>query len=254
MGVKQDFYFSFASFLARNGFAAMTFDYRGVGASAPATLRGFPCTVTDWATKDYNAALHAARAWQPDAPLLVVGHSLGGQLPGLVPDRHLIDALLTVAAGSGYWRENAPRLKRFVWWLWFFVVPVALPVFGYFPGKRLRKIGDLPRGVMAEWRRWCLSPHYVSDEAGRPIRDGYQAVRFPICSFSFTDDELLSAVNIERLHACYANAPVTFRRVAPADVGARRIGHFGFFRPELEGTLWTEALEWLDGRSRQLNP
>ena len=29
---------------------------------------------------------------------------------------------------------------------------------------------------------------------------------------------------------CYANAPRRVERVAPADVAARRIGHFGFFR------------------------
>ena len=27
--------------------------------------------------------------------------------------------LLSIAAGSGYWRENAPKLKRIVFYFWF---------------------------------------------------------------------------------------------------------------------------------------
>jgi predicted alpha/beta hydrolase len=44
---------------------------------------------------------------------------------------------------------------------------------------------------------------------------------------------------------CYENAPRELQRVAPADVNARRIGHFGFFRPEFESTLWTRVRDLL---------
>jgi len=159
-----------------------------------------------------------------------------------------VATMVTVAAGSGYWKENTPRLRRYVWWLWFVAVPVSMPLFGYFPGRLFRKVGDLPRGAMAEWRRWCLSPHYISDESGRPIRDGYDRLTFPILSLSFTDDEMLSETNIRRLHACYRNAPVTIRRIAPEDAGGRRVGHFGFFRPEHRERLWRQVLEWLEAR------
>jgi predicted alpha/beta hydrolase len=33
--------------------------------------------------------------------------------------------------------------------------------------------------------------------------------------------------------------------IAPADAGATRIGHLGFFRPEHRDTLWRGAAEWL---------
>jgi predicted alpha/beta hydrolase len=32
------------------------------------------------------------------------------------------------------------------------------------------------------------------------------------------------------------------KRIAPQDIGARRIGHFGFFRPAYEGSLWRPHL------------
>jgi hypothetical protein len=35
--------------------------------------------------------------------------------------------------------------------------------------------------------------------------------------------------------------------VNPAELGARKIGHFGFFSAEHRDTLWRGAAEWLDG-------
>jgi len=253
MGVKQDFYFPFAQFLAEEGIAALTFDYRGAGASVPEgfrnSLRGFDADLFTWAQRDYNAAVRAAKAWQPDVPLLVVGHSLGGQLPGLLPDRDLIDGIITVASGSGYWRRNTPRTRRFVWFMWYFAVPLYTRLFGYFPGKKVKKVGDLPKGVIYQWAQWCKSPHYVIDRKGKPILDGYERIRAPILSLSFTDDEMMSRWSIDSMHDKYRNAPVERRIIAPEDVQAKRIGHFGFFRPEFRQTLWQQALEWMEQRS-----
>jgi predicted alpha/beta hydrolase len=129
MGVAQQFYTQFAQWLAGQGYHVTTFDYRGIGLSAPASLRGFPVNIFDWA-EDCAAVIDTVSSQLPDAPLHWIGHSLGGQLLGLIPNRERIDRVVTVATGSGYWLENAWRTKSMVWWLWFFVVPIALRVAG----------------------------------------------------------------------------------------------------------------------------
>jgi predicted alpha/beta hydrolase len=149
---------------------------------------------------------------------------------------------ITVATGSGYWLENVPSLRAKVWWLWFVLVPLTLPLFGYFPGKALRKVGDLPRGVMAQWRRWCLNREYAVGVEGDAVRAQFAAVRTPIVSLSFADDELMSAANTESIHGFYSGAPRTMKRIAPRDIGAQRIGHFGFFRSAFEASLWRAHL------------
>ncbi len=250
MGVPQGYYAEFARWLSARGRLVLSFDYRGVGASRPAaharSLRGFEADIRTWAERDAAAALGWLRDRAPRAaPLHWIGHSLGGQILGLVPNRELVDSAVTVGSGSGYWRENAPQLRRFVWWLWFVLVPLTLPLAGYFPGRRLRKVGDLPHGVMAQWRRWCLSPHYMMGEGGEALRRHYATLRTPMLSLSATDDEFMSQRNIESLHAFYAGAPKTMRRVAPSDLGLRRLGHFGFFRPQAQPGLWTEIDDWV---------
>jgi predicted alpha/beta hydrolase len=250
MGVSQRFYEDFAQWLAQQGFAVLTFDYRGMGASRPPehrrSLKGLQADVLTWAEQDTAAAIDWLDAQVgAHTPMHWLGHSLGGQIFGLVPNRQRIARMVTVGTGSGYWLQNAPKLRAYVWWLWFFVTPLALPLFGYFPGRALKKVGDLPRGVMAQWRRWCLHRDYLMGEGGRDWRARYAAIRTPILSLSFTDDEFMSAENTASLHGFYAGAPRTMRRIAPAEVGVKRIGHFGFFRRHFQSSLWPQVTAWL---------
>jgi predicted alpha/beta hydrolase len=48
------------------------------------------------------------------------------------------------------------------------------------------------------------------------------------------------------MHGFYAAAPREMRRIAPRDIGARRIGHFGFFSRRYSQRLWPQAAAWLD--------
>ncbi|MBP9144458.1 MAG: alpha/beta fold hydrolase [Thermoanaerobaculia bacterium] len=246
MGVAQAFYAPLAKWLAGEGYLAVTFDYRGMGLSRPPehrrTLRGFRVGLLDWAREDCAAMVELALREAPGEPLFWLGHSLGGQILPFVPNREAVARILTVATGSGYWRENSPRLRRFAGILWYGVVPASMALFGYFPGKRLKMVGDLPKGVMAQWRRWCLHPEYAVGVEGELARSLYEGITTPIVSFSFTDDDFMSERNTESLHSFYAGAPRTMKRFSPAELGLRRIGHFGFFRPEMAEALWRPHL------------
>lgn len=243
MAVRQDFYAPFARFLAEGGVHVLTFDYRGMGGSRPARLAALDASVTDWACKDLEAMLGEARRAAPELPLVLVGHSLGGQILGLVPSNGAVRASLHVTAGSGYYRFNdgMPARVRF---LWFVALPLLTPLFGYFPGRALRIIGDLPKGVATQWRRWCVHPEYLLSE-GDAARAAFDRVRAPILSYSFADDPMINRRAVDSLNGFYRNARVEHRHVAPGEVGAPRVGHFGFFAAASRDTLWSDSLAWL---------
>ena len=238
MGVRQSFYEAFAAWLAGQGYRVTTFDFRGHGDSLQGPLRKVRANLFDW-VRDYESVVANAKEALPAQPLYLVGHSLGAQLPGLMRDASVIDGMLGIAAGSGYWRVVAPALKRSSLTLWYLIAPVAVAVCGYFPGRRLGVVGNLPKGAMLQWRRWCLHPQYAMGAEGAE-RD-YAAVRFPIVTLSFTDDEMMSHEGIQQLMHCYANAAPRIETIAPADVQAKGIGHMGFFRKTHQATLWPHA-------------
>ena len=62
--VPRKIYRGFAEYLAQRGFAVLTYDYRGIGGSRPASLRGFKARMRDWAAQDVAAAVdHARQTW-----------------------------------------------------------------------------------------------------------------------------------------------------------------------------------------------
>lgn len=243
MGVKQDFYKPFAEWLADQGMAAVTFDYRGMGESRPASLRGFSASIVDWAEKDCSALIEEIDRRHPRARIHWVGHSVGAQLFGLVPNRDRVHALLSVAAGSGYWRYNARPLRYYVLSLWFLVMPIAIRLAGYFPGKKLKMVGDLPKGVAEQWRAWCLSRDYLGSDP--EARSRLASAKTPIVALSMQDDEMMTLRGTRQLFDLYESAPVEIRRVRPQEVGVDRIGHFGFFRPKMKDSLWPMVPAWI---------
>jgi predicted alpha/beta hydrolase len=243
MAIAQGFYAGFAAWLATQGFVAWTFDYRGTGESWPGPKRGAPGTLDDWCGKDYDAVLQAAHARHPGLPLFALGHSFGGQCAPLLPSRHLLAGLVNIAVGSGAMRHNTPRIRRQAPLLWYLLVPLLCPVFGFFPGRRLGVIGDVPAGAMRQWRRWCLDPDYLLGAEPR-ARPAYASARFPVLGLSFPDDELLLEAGSAMLHDAYGRA-VDYRLVRPESVGLERIGHFGFFRPAAQAGLWPLVSQWL---------
>ncbi|MDC7825217.1 alpha/beta fold hydrolase [Pseudomonas sp. BLCC-B13] len=242
MGVEQRFYAAFAQWLAERGFVTVTFDYVGMGLSRQGPLRDLQVDVIGWGRHDCSAMLDAVTAAAGTLPVFWIGHSLGGQILPFVRGSERIRRAFTIATGSGYWRENTRSLRNRAWLLWHLIAPLVTPLAGYFPGQRLGMVGDLPRGVIEQWRRWCLHPEYAVGAEGEAVREAYSAVRTPITAISFTDDEMMSGRNTESLHGFYRAAPQTAKRIAPTQIGVERIGHFGFFRRQFAESLWAPYL------------
>ena len=243
MAVPQAFYAAFATFLARQGYAVWTFDYRGTGESLKGSMRGVKADLSDWLKLDYDAVLHAAGAG--GAPVYLVGHSLGGQVAPLLPSREKIAGLINIAVGSGSLRHNVPSLRRKAPLMWHVMAPILCPLFGYFPGAKIGVIGDLPTGAMFQWRRWCLTPDYIL--TGEPgAREAYASADYPVLALTFADDELLLEQGSRMLHDAYVRRPADYRVIRAQEHGHKRVGHFGFFKPQSEATLWPMVTNWLE--------
>lgn len=245
MAVPQSFYAPLAAWLAQQGHSTWTFDYRGTGESLRGSPRGAPGTLDDWIRLDYDAVLKLAHARHPGVPLVAVGHSFGGQCVPLLPSRNLLSGLVNIAVGSGAMRHNTPPIRRTAPLLWYVLVPLLCPLFGYFPGAKLGIIGDLPSGAVRQWRRWCLSPDYLLG-AEPAARDAYSSARYPVLALVLADDELLLEAGSRLLHDAYRNATVDYRVLQAVDFGLARIGHSGFFRESGEAALWPLVSRWID--------
>lgn len=243
-GILRRYYDAFARFLCNNKFTVITYDYRGIGESKPQSLRGFVATMRDWGQKDIASVIEWSRQKFKPTKIFMVGHSAGGQLIGFAANNHLIDAMVLVAAQSGYW-GHWPLPQRFGYaGLWYFM-PVLANIWGYLPSKYLGLGEDLPRGVACEWAKWCRHPEYLFGYQHDFDVSYYAKLSSPILAYSFADDAYAPKPAVDALLQSYSQARIMHRHVLAAAVNVNAIGHFGFFRKTVRDTLWRETVEWL---------
>jgi predicted alpha/beta hydrolase len=247
MGVRRGLYARFAAHLADAGLATLTFDYRGIGESRGGPIRACDAELHDWGELDLAGAFDWMAGRHAGLPLQLVAHSVGGQIFGLVEDAPVAGAVF-VACQSGSWRlwRGARRLGMFA--VWHLVLPGLARALGYVPMRALRQGEDLPAGVAAEWARWGRRDEYVWSYAGPRGGMGFTRWRGPLRAYAISDDHYAPRAGVEALAAMYARAAVELRVVAPAEVGARRIGHFDVFRPRFRETIWREIRDVLLAR------
>lgn len=245
-GVVAKYYHRYARFLAGQGYAAITYDYRGIGTSRPSRLRNLRMEWRHWGELDFDAVVHWAHTRDPHGFLGVVGHSIGGFLPGFAPDGHRIDRILTVGAQYAFWRNYAPEQRLGMLLRWHVVMPALTLGLGYFPGKRLGWLEDLPAGVALEWsfRRERMEMNYPRAERAA-ILHRFAAVRAPILAIGLADDEYGTKAAIRAGLDYYTGAPRQQVELLPTDLGFAEVGHFSMFHDRHAGGFWPATIDWL---------
>ncbi|MEM7489021.1 MAG: alpha/beta fold hydrolase [Pseudomonadota bacterium] len=221
-GVPARFYRAFADWLAEQGLACLTYDYRDFGASGSA--RDSRATMTDWGVRDQQAARDFAAHAVPDVPLWVVGHSLGGMTLPFQTGLERIDRVICVASGAVHVSDHPWPYQAFARAFWAPGLPWLARRLGHLPLQRVGVGHDIPAGVYAQWRRWCLSRRFHGgDPALGPARpdDLTCAVRM----VAVADDALCPPASVWRLMQAYPAARKSQVVIRPEALGLDRLGH-----------------------------
>jgi predicted alpha/beta hydrolase len=252
--VPRKVYRGFAGYLARRGCAVLTYDYRGTGDSRQKSLVGynqvkslvgFKATMSDWAALDVTAAVAWMRQRYQKLPLTYVGHSFGGQALGLLANNAEVSRALLIAAQAGYWKLMASPERYRVYAMLNFVGTPLTRLLGYAPGWG--GLGeDLPKGVFEQWIGWVMSERYLFGDTKLGALQNFPKYRGAMRALCFSDDPWATRPAVELLCSGFTAAKPEILTVTPADAGASKIGHLGFFRPEHRDTLWRGAAEWLE--------
>lgn len=251
--VRSRYYARFAAFLHAHGFDVLIYDYRGIGDSRPARLRGFEAGWIDWGRLDVEGALQYTATHFPGQPIHVVAHSVGGFLIGLAPSCHLVERVFTMGAQYAYWRDYAGHKRTRMFLRWHVFMPALTALLGYFPGQRLGWLEDTPRGVVRDWtarhprfeENWRRGAPGLSEEECRALVERFASLRGATLALSVSDDEFGTVAAIRRLLGYYRGSARTHLHLRPEEAGHPGIGHFAFFHNRFEHDLWKIPLHWL---------
>ncbi len=244
--MRKEYYLKFGKYLSEQGYVVVLFDYRGVGASRPANLKGYAASISDWGLYDATAVLNWIKKEYPDLPVHLFAHSMGGQILGLMSNWSLFDKITVVASSSGNWNNFKPSYRRKISLSSNMFFPINLKLFGYVPG-RFGLGHDWPRGVAEDWWRNSQQNSLMADYMNRKLENTfYKEVDKRITAIFFADDHMATPLTIPNFQKSFPNSNVTTRLIEPSEYNFESIGHFGLFKKWSQGKLWEDMLKTLE--------
>jgi predicted alpha/beta hydrolase len=244
-GVLRVYYRGYAKFLAAQGFSVLTYDYRGIGGSRLDASLSADLRMLHWGTQDMDAAITWMQDWCSDCILLGIGHSIGGQLLGIVPNSNRFEAFLNIASQQIHW-TNYPLKQRFVAGLFFHaLLPVFAHAFGGLPSWVLGA-EHLPKKVALDWSAWGRKRDYICDEQGKSLTHQFARYNGKMRLYSISDDVMFAPPQaVLKLQELYENSEADIVTIRPEDYGMKKIDHFGFFKSSMNKKAWSESSQWL---------
>ena len=246
VGLTHEYYDLFAYFLQQQGFAVVTFDYRGMGKSAPEKLSGYEASMHQWAVQDINAVLLYVKQNYSGQEIIYIGHCMGGEIIGLAPASQYVNQIVLVSSALTceklYPWDRRVLLKisktksRLLSWL-----------LGYAPANKKRNREKIPKGVYMQLANWCDNPNGLFDAFPD---NNYRKINVPLLAYTFTDDWYCPPKAVKELLNHFANASVTWYHLNPKEIGLKQVGHIDFFNAAMQSTLWKSLLQWINKGER----
>jgi predicted alpha/beta hydrolase len=190
MGMPSSYYHRFGEALAAAGVHCSLMELRGheaEGGRIPG--RGYDFGYVDL-VDDVAHAVEATRKILPHAPVVLLGHSMGGQVALMYAALHPgeLAGIALVASSTPHWRTWAP------WILPLSQVFAAVgAVLGHFPGQHVRFAGRESRGLIRDWARLARTGRFPAGE------EGLASVRHPVLAISVERDWLGPARSVDAL-------------------------------------------------------
>lgn len=244
-GMKQTFYYNFAEYCAEAGYHTYTYDYSDIGLSKQGDIRLSDTSYTTWGAEDYPAMVRFLREKHPEQPLFVIGHSFGGNCLGMAEASLDVAAFVTIASQQGYWRGFSGWHQFRAWFVFAVSMPLLTRLFGYFPAQTHGLGEDLPKNVLYDWAEVILKPEGIRGMVKRGV-SYFERLTQNMLIISIDDDENAPKQAVDKFAACFPNAKIERKHIAPKDGNADAIGHLNFFRKKFQPTLWQIPLQWLE--------
>lgn len=245
-GIKRQFYNSFATFLAENGYGVLSFDNRGIGGSTNGNINQIQASLINWGKLDMTAVLAQLKTIFPNQSYHLIGHSAGGQLVGLMDNASEVKSICNFASSSGSLHHMTYPFKLQASFFLNVFIPLSNALFGKTNSQWVGMGEPLPKLVAKQWKKWCNGKGYVAVSFGEEIQTHlYDTIAMPSLWLHATDDGIANYENVADMVRIYSKSEAEIISIDPKELGSKALGHMGFFRSKHK-SLWKYAIDWLN--------
>ena len=237
-GITQHFYQAFAEWLATQGYDVLSFDFRGIGRSLHGPLNQSEASIVNWGQLDIPAAIDTLLCKTQSEQVILLGHSAGGQLLGIVPNYQKVAKVIAVSGSTGHVKGLKGKTRLLAPVMFNVIFPLARLTKGYGPTQAIGMGENLPKDVAKQWAQFCSKPGYVMNAMGKTVFEDYHAeIKCPIISIWSSDDEIATKANVKDLLRLYPNADTQMIELKPKSYEHKAIGHMLMFKKSHQN-LW----------------
>ena len=230
--IKRSFYDEIATFFCSQGYITVQFDYVGVGDSRPENLKKVNRSIYDWGAKDMQAVSDWIDCNYTGLDKSILGHSMGGQIVGLMQSVNSFKKIITVASSYGNIQNFDQPIRRIGMKIAArSLFPLLNRLYGYFPANLLGMGMDWPYGVAEDWRLW--NSKYLSLKEWMDLQQKihyFEGLKVPMTSYLLADDMMATSNCIPHFLIDYPDTSINM--IAPKDYGLKELGHFKTFRKQ----------------------
>lgn len=249
MGIPKEFYERYCTFLAEEGYVALVFDYRGMGNFLKKSASNHKeINLRNWAIKDMTSVVNWLKVRYPNQKLYFFGHSVGGQIAGLMENHDLIERFVFFSSTTGHWTVFGFPMNLLTIFMFYLHIPITTRLFGYMPKSLTYRGVGIAKGVAQEWAQWSRKRNYIAAFFDKTLPENYyEAIQQKIEVIWFTDDFIATHRAVSSMLAYYKNADVTQHPMNPKELGLPRMGHGGFFTKRAGKKMWRYPLGLIEG-------
>lgn len=235
LGVPAAKYDRFAAELAGRGITVGLHEWRGTGCCGHRPSRRDDWGYREWLLEDLPASLAAFNAQASQGPLLLGGHSIGGQHAVMAAALGTPAAgIVIVGSGVPHWRLFPGLGPKAAVGGFAASLPILTRLVGHYPGHRLGFAGREAGQLMRDWATTVRRGRYAGLR-GLPadLDERMAAVAAPVLGLRFADDWLVPPASLEALIDATGSGDREHQVIESDTLGARA-DHFAWMREPRE--------------------
>ena len=235
MGIRASFYRKLAAALVDQRLNVVLADLRGTGSSSIRPSRRHDFGYHEMIDLDWPATVQTVRQRFANNQLVLLGHSLGGQLSCLHQAEvqadgrsdEQVSGIILIAAPLVHFRGwPFPRNVAFLCATQ--LAAAVAHVVGHFPGERFHFGGRQPRTIIRDWARAVRSGCYRPASSSRDYESLLAKLKLPILCIALGADGFAPLAAVRALCDKMPRANVEDLQLDRGELGGEPLDHFNW--------------------------